>query len=656
MGSVVVGLWRIIHLNNLLKLTRFIDCMRNLLALIELVSQKSGCLRLPNRALKNSPTAGRYLSIDVAVYVIIFTLGALQVGFSLRSGDFFTGDVTYFELARSIIARHFYGFDFRPETLLPPGFPAILAGLCVVLGCSYTVVIRSIAVSTTLGFIASYELFTFMGEQFGSTMFCLILATSPIIFGFTTRLVLSDEPYFFTSMLALLLAVRLDAAKGLPKRIFLWLLCSLFLVVSLLIRSSGIALFAAMFAWLVVSWRSNREVFQRRLKTFVPLLLIGLFTQLLWMEWGAKHEVLQWPMIGGYPQSYFRQLEMKNGNIPDAGKASWSDIPARIEKNLNDQAVLLAKLLTRKDYVNPVWTSPIVIVPVLFILFGLCSAIWRNGGGLLEWYFVFHEVMYLLWPWNFEIRFFLPVAPLVCFYLWRGTKAVVGLLPQFKARAVGTLTLFISLAVSLDAVPYSWHSGKTQRAVAALFWVLLAAISAWVAYAGSYKCPDAVARFLARWKNPISIGKVTLTQVSGIMFVAALLVLGAIQEISIGRKNLNFDITKDPGYPDILGANWIRTHSAGTAVIMARQLDVVYHYDGGRQVIWFPPVRNPKLLMEGIRKYNVEFIIVNEREYSYWLPPEQDCFQSLARAYPGNFQLVHQEPRLKIFEVVPDFT
>ena len=60
--------------------------------------------------------------------------------------------------------------------------------------------------------------------------------------------------------------------------------------------------------------------------------------------------------------------------------------------------------------------------------------------------------------------------------------------------------------------------------------------------------------------------------------------------------------------------------------------------------------------MEGIRKYNVEFIIVNEREYSYWLPPEQDCFQSLARAYPGNFQLVHQEPRLKIFEVVPDFT
>jgi hypothetical protein len=185
---------------------------------------------------------------------------------------------------------------------------------------------------------------------------------------------------------------------------------------------------------------------------------------------------------------------------------------------------------------------------------------------------------------------------------------------------------------------------------------MLAAVSAWVACKGSYKCPAALSRFLAPWKNSISIRQLLVTQVSGVMVVTALLVLGTAQEISIGRKNLNFDVTKDPGYPDILGANWIRTHSASTAVVMARQLDVVYHYSGGRKVIWFPPVRDPKLLMEGIHKYNVEFIIVNERGNSYWLPPEQDCFQSLARRYPGYFQLVHQEPRLKIFAVVPDFT
>jgi len=140
------------------------------------------------------------------------------------------------------------------------------------------------------------------------------------------------------------------------------------------------------------------------------------------------------------------------------------------------------------------------------------------------------------------------------------------------------------------------------------------------------------------------------------MLVIALLVLGTAQEIGIGRKNLNFDVTKYPGYPDILGANWIRTHSAITAVVMARQLDVVYHYSGGRKVIWFPPVRSSKLLMDGIHKYNVDFIIVNEREYSYWLPSDQDCFESLANDYPGNLQLLHQEPRLRIYKIIPDFT
>lgn len=434
-----------------------------------MIASENRCIVVDDTGVNNGTLHRRSISLDIIVYGFILTLGASQLGLSLRSSDFFTGDVTYFELARSIVTGRFYGFDFRPETLLPPGFPAILAGLSAIFGSSYNVMTRAMAVFTTLGFMASYELFTCIGEQLGGAIVCLVLQTSPIVFEFTTRLVLSDEPYFFASMFALLLAVRLDAAKGPLKRISLWLLCGLFLVASLLIRSSGIALLAAMFAWLVISWRASREVLWRRRKTFVPLLLIGVFTQVLWMEWGAKHEVLQWSAIGGYPQSYFRQLEMKNGNMPEAGKASWSDIPARIEKNLNDRAVVLAQLLTRKGYINSTWISPFVIVPVFFILMGLGSSIWCNGGGLPEWYFVFHEGMYLLWPWNFEIRFFLPVAPLACLYLWRGTKAVLGLFPQFKPRAVGTLTFFISLAVSLDAVPYGWNSGKAQPAAAAAF-------------------------------------------------------------------------------------------------------------------------------------------------------------------------------------------
>jgi glycosyltransferase involved in cell wall biosynthesis len=45
------------------------------------------------------------------------------------------GVTTYFELTQSILSRGVHGFNFQPETVLPPGFPAIMAALCVVVGC-----------------------------------------------------------------------------------------------------------------------------------------------------------------------------------------------------------------------------------------------------------------------------------------------------------------------------------------------------------------------------------------------------------------------------------------------------------------------------------------------------------------------------------------
>jgi 4-amino-4-deoxy-L-arabinose transferase-like glycosyltransferase len=274
-----------------------------------------------------------FTAMDFVVYAFLLGLGAIQFYMCQRADDFFRGDTTYFELARSLFETGFYGFDFKPETLLPPGLPMILASLCVTVGCTYTVLIRSMAVFATLGFIASYE---FLRREEGRTVaavFCLLLASSPIVFAFSTRLVFSDLPYFFTSMLALLLVMQLDAAKNPHSRGVLSLLCGVCIASSLLIRSSGIALLAGLFAWLAVSRFAGGEVRLRRLRTFVPVLLIGLFVEILWMIWVGQHEVLQWPMVGGYPQSYIKQLEMKNDNEPELGKASPSDIPTRVENN-----------------------------------------------------------------------------------------------------------------------------------------------------------------------------------------------------------------------------------------------------------------------------------------------------------------------------------
>jgi len=134
--------------------------------------------------------------------------------------------------------------------------------------------------------------------------------------------------------------------------------------------------------------------------------------------------------------------------------------------------------------------------------------------------------------------------------------------------------------------------------------------------------------------------------------ISGLIGLGIYMQVQRGLDNLHFDLRQHVFYPDIEAAEWLRSHSGTDAVVMARKEDLVYHYCG-RKVIWFPPSSDPKLLMDGICKHHVKWIIVVERTDSYFLPADDDCFQSLERNYPDSFHLVHQGPHNRIFEVAP---
>src|SRR5206468_5823305 len=85
--------------------------------------------------------------------------------------------------------------------------------------------------------------------------------------------------------------------------------------------------------------------------------------------------------------------------------------------------------------------------------------------------------------------------------------------------------------------------------------------------------------------------------------------------------------------PDAEAAIWINSHTDSSGVIMARHVPTAFHYSK-RKVIWFPPSSNPQLLMEGIQKHRIEFVIVVHREHNYYLPSDDDCFTRLFTAYP----------------------
>jgi hypothetical protein len=433
-----------------------------------------------------------------------------------------------------------------------------------------------------------------------------------------------------------------------------WWLALLALVFSVMMRSAGIALAGGLAAWLAVTWLTDRPAARRRLRTFLPLVVVAVVAQGAWMGWVATHEVVEWP-IGGWPRSYVSQLGVKSGNRPELGPASLSDIPPRVARNLTEHTAGLMTLLTHLEYVNPVWFSPLILGPLLLIFVGLGISMWPGGGRVIEWYFVAHQAIYLLWPWDLELRFMVPIAPLAGLYLWRGGRRLVGWALR-EPRAAGAATVLVGLPAAGHAAFTAWRSGGVQVALSAVFWALLVAAATVVVLIGPDRRSAVAGRLRAALPGPLPLLRVAAVSVLGalcILVVTTEVGIGIAREARLGRENLAFDLTRRPSYPDVEAGRWIEAHTAGSAVVMARQVDVVYHY-ARRRVIWFPPISEPRTLMDGIRKHGVQFVIVSHRDVSYWLPPEEACFEALASAYPDSFRLVHTGPRFRVFAVALD--
>jgi hypothetical protein len=391
------------------------------------------------RTLQSSAWATSLTAVDLLVVGLLVGLGALQWSLSVRSDAFFAGDVTYYNLAQALLETGQYGVNGKLESMFPPGFPGLLALQCLLGGCRRLLMVRAIVVCTTVGLLASYALLRRLQGRWVAAVTCLLLGSSLVIFALVTRTVLSDLPYFCTSLLTLVVAIRLETVQTRRTRVVLELLCGGLVVVSLLLRSVAVALLGGLAAWLVMSCCIDWHTATRRLKIFLPILLLGLVVQGWWMHWAKPNEAPEWPLLG-WPVSYSSQLWLKDGHYPELGAAVLSDLPARVGRNLIDRTLGLMDILmhhTRR--INRVWFSPVVFGPIVLVLVGLGCSLWPTGGQWPEWYFICYEAMYLLWPWDLETRFLLPVAPLACLYLWRGGVALLRGALQ-KPRVVGILS------------------------------------------------------------------------------------------------------------------------------------------------------------------------------------------------------------------------
>jgi len=261
-------------------------------------------------------------------------------------------------------------------------------------------------------------------------------------------------------------------------------------------------------------------------------------------------------------------------------------------------------------------------------------------------------MMSLLWPWKSEVRFLLPVAPLAFLYLWRGGKVLLDVVSR-KPVAVGITSFFLAIFLGLSAGVSAWRTAALQPKIAAIFWAMTASVGAGMLWCRRRRFASTIVPILTP-SGVVKIDFVKSLAIGGGISLAILIALGVVQDFAVRRENLNFDVRKHGAYPDVAAAQWIKSHTPGSDAVMARFPPIVHYYSGHR-IVWFPPSSNPKLLMEGIRKYKVEFIIVTNKPPFNWLPSEQDSFEKLVRAYPMDFLIAHEEAQFKIYSVVPQF-
>ena len=594
-------------------------------------------------------------TIDAVAYVLILVFGLAAFVYCERSTDFLGEDVFYADCAHSLLQQGYYGINGHPETNQPPGLTLILAPLLAVFGNNHEVLQRAMAVLEILGFLLTYEVLRRRGSRLLAGAICILLISSPIYFMWATRLIYPCYPYLVTSMAALIAYDEREKAGTRLAKIVWSAGFAVAVALSVVMASAAIAFVGAILAVVAITALKDRPLAWSRLRAFLPALLVGVLVQGLWMH--RKPAPLEWP-LPGYPAPYLQQLKVKVGEHPELGMATLSDIPVRFAHNAFADSDMLAQLVLRHG-VNLAKVA-IVIAPVLLILLGLGYSLYQNGGrGILEWYFMGYEFIYLSWPWKLEARFFLPIAPLACYYVWQGLRAALTLV-RTKPRLTGAVWCVAATVLSISGAHWvisNWAKGLGDLPDELLIpvYAFSAMVAAGMAYSGR------VPALLAGNEERDSSRELNLALARYALWgtVTFLVVVGVVKQIGIARENLSIagmPVTQaaaqleERTVREIDAAFWIRTHTAPDSVIMARHLPIVYHY-ADRKLVWFAPTSNRDILLQGIVRHQVDYVVVIRHQDAYYLPDDEACWNPLLAAHGELFQVVYQEPDLKIYRV-----
>src|SRR5256885_2398661 len=247
---------------------------------------------------------------------------------------------------------------------------------------------------------------------------------------------------------------------------------------------------------------------------------------------------------------------MKDPRQPELGVASVSDLAVRGANNVVIQTADFSQLALHTAWIEPVWYSPAILLPLLLVLLGWWTSVRGGNGDFVEGYFACYAGLYFLWPWDSGPRFVLPVFPLTVLYFCRGARLLIKTAqerwqPTMNAIFAGSAILLVASAW----LTLAHHRAGLQEKFAVGFFAAAAAISGAIIFA------DAGRKTALTWtKELVGISGLRWVRIGAAVTVFFLAVIGLGLQLRIGIRNLSPDPSTYLHYPSVSAAKWVQAH------------------------------------------------------------------------------------------------
>lgn len=411
-----------------------------------------------------------------SIPLIIITFSIIIAAISFYCIPFSGGDnFAYFHLSRAIAEGKGYVELWNPHTPLhtkyPPLFPVLL--LPATIGNSYILAKIIIFLCYVSLLFFSYLLFKELNksESKKATLIAILfLAFAPVLIEYS-KWVLSEVPYMLISVLSLYYWNKKKHNISL-----------LFATLAFLTRTIGLTLVLPVNVFYLLKFKENKQ------KLIFPLLsFLSIFS---WFFYGfLKKDPSE--------KSYLHSLLMKNPYNINLGNIGVIDFIVRIVQNIRKMITTVFPELfwgRNGNFFTPVSSEIklaslfLGIIITILVLFGILgdrifiakTAKEKKGGyskkstiNLINLYFILYLLATWSWPtiWAEERRFYLPILPLIVFFMGRGIINCLKTLPKNYRKdflpfiipgilAAHCIFVFLTCAPTLWNNNINWNKNK----------------------------------------------------------------------------------------------------------------------------------------------------------------------------------------------------